>query len=276
MRRTCEFSLLHYIRWVFFSPQERILCFCLYFLRLLLTVLFYIATHLHYEVKSGREKNLSNKAPASSWRARCWALKESVTESGEWSFLDCGEINPPLAGSAGGWIRTCSASELHCFALMRRKRHSRWTAPESLPTLVEKSRFSPSAAFSRQQRSRVSHLPRTGDLCLLLFSDARAVSCPHVGEERFALRLGYMQNALGLAVNTTSLPSFRAAILFWCCSPWLRLCMLGGKEWRAKPSLIRLLEVRGATFVSLPGRESVTESGERSFLACGEKSSLRR
>ena len=39
-------------------------------------------------------KSLSNKAPG-NWRSdRCCALRESVTESGERSFLDGGEKNP--------------------------------------------------------------------------------------------------------------------------------------------------------------------------------------
>ena len=39
-------------------------------------------------------KTLSNKTPGSSRSDRCSALRESVSESGERSFLECGEKTP--------------------------------------------------------------------------------------------------------------------------------------------------------------------------------------
>ena len=43
-------------------------------------------------------KTLSNKAFSSSRSDSCSALRESVTESGEKSFQDCGEKNPHSQG----------------------------------------------------------------------------------------------------------------------------------------------------------------------------------
>ena len=75
----------------------------------------------------------------------------------------------------------------------------------------------------------------------------------HIGKERFTLRLGYMQNALRLPLNTMSLSLFRATIHLLRFL-LLQICFQRGKEWKGKPSLIRHLEVRGATDVVLSGR----------------------
>ena len=52
------------------------------------------ATHLHSERKRVEGRTLSNKAFASSRSDSCSALRESVSESGERSFQDCGEKTP--------------------------------------------------------------------------------------------------------------------------------------------------------------------------------------
>ena len=158
-------------------------------------VRFSTATHLLSERKRVEGKTLSNKTPGSSKSDRCSVLRESVSESGERSFQDCGEKNPhsqvvqeaafAVVGIGIALLR--SHARKAAFAL---NRSGDFAGAGREITLLPEHRFQPSAAVSS-----VSRLPRTGDLCLLLFSDARAVSCPHVGEERFALRLGYMQIA---------------------------------------------------------------------------------
>ena len=57
-------------------------------------VRFSTATHLHSDRKRVEGKTFSNKAFASSRSDSCSALRESVSESGERSFQDCGEKTP--------------------------------------------------------------------------------------------------------------------------------------------------------------------------------------
>ena len=52
------------------------------------------ATNLLSERKSVEGKTLSNKTPGSSKSDRCSVLRESVSESAELSFQDCGEKTP--------------------------------------------------------------------------------------------------------------------------------------------------------------------------------------
>ena len=100
-------------------------------------------------------KTLSNKTPGSSRSDRCSALRESVSESEELSFLDCGEKNPhsqvlqeaefALVGIGIALLR--SHAQKAAFALNR--------SGDSAVAGREIA-LSPNAAFSRQQRSRVS------------------------------------------------------------------------------------------------------------------------
>ena len=76
---------------------------------------FSTATHLHSDRKRVEGKTLSNKAFASSRSDSCSALRESVSESGERSFQDCGEKNPHSqvvqeAEFARSRHRNCTAS----------------------------------------------------------------------------------------------------------------------------------------------------------------------
>ena len=112
----------------------------------------------------------SNKAFASSRSDSCSALRESVSESEELSFLDCGEKNPysqvlqeaEFAVVGIGIALLHSHARKAAFALNRSGDFA--GAGREIALITE-------CAFCRQQRSRVSRLPRTGHFSRLLFSD---------------------------------------------------------------------------------------------------------
>ena len=128
------------------------------------------AAHLHSERKRLEGKTRSNKASACLMRDRCSALRECVSERGSDPSRTAEKKNPHLqvvqkaefAAVGIGIALLRSHAQRAAFALNRSGDYA---------VAGEKSRFSPNAAFSRQQRSRVPRLPRTGHFSRLLFSD---------------------------------------------------------------------------------------------------------
>ena len=115
-------------------------------------------------------KTLSNRTPGSSRSDRCSALRECVSESAELSFQDCGVKNPhsqvvqeaEFAVVGIGIALLHSHAQKAAFALNRAGDFA--VAGREIALL-------PECAFYRQQRSRFSRLPRTGNFSRLLFSD---------------------------------------------------------------------------------------------------------
>ena len=133
-------------------------------------VRFSTATHLHSERKRVEGKTSTNKPFASSRSDSCSALRETLSESEELSFLDCGEKNPhsqvvqeaefALVGIGLALLR--SHAQKAAFALNRAGDFA--VAGREITLL-------PECAFYRQQRSRFSRLPRTSHFSRLLFFD---------------------------------------------------------------------------------------------------------
>ena len=116
-------------------------------------VRFSTATHLHSERKRVEGKTSSNKTPGSSKSDRCSVLRESVSESEELSFLDCGEKNPhsqvlqeaEFAVVGIGFALLLSHAQKAAFALNRSGDFA--VAGREIAFLSER-RFQPSAAVS--------------------------------------------------------------------------------------------------------------------------------
>ena len=116
-------------------------------------------------------KTLTKKTPGSSRSDRRSALRETLSEREELSFLDCGEKNPhsqvvqeaefALVGIGIALLR--SHAQKAAFA---QNRSGDFAVAGREIALLPEHRFQPSAAVSS-----VSRLPRTGHFSRLLFSD---------------------------------------------------------------------------------------------------------